>query len=174
MSEHPTTLVFLKEFLNNEGITPFQIAEKKGISVQAVYRWFQRDDLKLSTLEDMLRPLGYRTLFNVEGIDDDVAPTKQRYRVVDGNKVVKTRLSAIQQIMAYRGISQEKVGEMIGRTRTSVTHMFKVDDMFLSDLFTLTRVLNLKWYIVFCRDDAMDAPKCLPDFNEIIQYGDHK
>ena len=52
-------LKFLTDFMEETGLTTAAVAELLGISRQAVYYWFKKDDVKISVIYKLFEVYGY-------------------------------------------------------------------------------------------------------------------
>ena len=54
-------LKFLTDFMEETGLTTASVAELVGISRQAVYYWFKKDNVRISMIYKLFEAYGYRT-----------------------------------------------------------------------------------------------------------------
>ena len=58
-------LKFLTDFMEETGLTTASVAELVGISRQAVYYWFKKDNVRISMIYKLFEAYGYRIEFDL-------------------------------------------------------------------------------------------------------------
>ena len=131
-----TRLKFLVDFMKAAGVTTGQVAELMGVSRQAVYHWFVKDDMKMSQVYRLFELCGYRIVF---GLDKEVARGRFPVNVTMNvkNPAGPQRLAFLKSAMDCHNVSKESLAVSIGVGKATLYNWFKTDDCFLSYIYAI-------------------------------------
>ena len=143
MAESNKRLQFLISLMEIRGVSKKDLASIMGVSVQNIFVYFKRDDMKLSLAQEMAERLGYNLSYRLE--KDDAA---SRDVVLDIEGLVGKdgiqRLAFLKVAMAQYGIDRKTLAEQLGIGYTGVNRWFKVDDIAISYLYKIAELYGLK------------------------------
>lgn len=129
-------LKFLADFMKAAGLTTNYVAELMGLSRQAVWHWFAKDDMKMSQIYRLFELCGYRILF---GLDKEVPgnglPVKVTMSVI--NPDGPQRLSFLKTALDRHDISRESLAGKLNVGKATLYNWFKADDCFLSYIYAI-------------------------------------
>ena len=139
----PENLKFLLDFMDKTGLSMKEVGESVGLSRQAVYYWFVKDDVKISNIYALFDKLGYCIDFRYERKkakkDSSVTETVIYSRPED-----RVRLGFINTAMKEFDFSKGDIAEKLELGITTVYFWFKQDDCFFSHVCSIAKVLDLK------------------------------
>ena len=143
MAERGKRLQFLLSLLEARGVNKNELARIMGVSPQNIFTYLKRDDMKLSSAQEIAEKLGYDLSFRLESED---AP--QRNVIVDIEGLVGKdglqRLAFLRIAMSQYGIERKKLAEQLGLNYTGVNRWFKVDDIAISYIYEIAKLYDLK------------------------------
>ena len=137
-------LKFMTDFMEEAGLTTASVAELVGISRQAVYYWFKKDDVKISMIYNLFEAYGYNIEFDLikerpsEGEPARVEMEVQRKQTT--GKRLEFLASALKRYNIYR----EDISPKMGIGNTTIYYWLSHDDVFISYIYKLAEVAGLK------------------------------
>lgn len=143
-----THLKFLTDFMEETGLTTAAIAEMVGISRQAVYYWFKKDEVRLSMIYKLFKAYNYKIEFDfikerpLEGEPARVEMEVEREKL-PGAKKLEFLASALKRY----NISREDVQEKMNIGTTTIYYWLSHDDVFISYMYKFADVTGLKFAI---------------------------
>lgn len=136
-------LRFLVDFMKAAGIATGQAAELMGVSRQAVWHWFAKDDMKVSQICRFFDLCGYRISFDLEkeaAVSD--LPVTVTMSVV--NPEGPQRLAFLKAALDRHDISRESLAAKLNVGKATVYNWFKSDDCFLSYIYDIAVAEDMK------------------------------
>lgn len=141
-------LAFFKEFLSATGVAYPELAERIGLSTNALFYWFRSDDIRLSLMMNVAEALGYHLYISLSDDPIDMINIEQQVSR-DGLTVRVKRLNFLTVAMREQGVTKIELAARIGRTRDTVTYWYIKDDITIKNLIrcavALRRNLNFKF-----------------------------
>lgn len=129
-------LGFLIDFMNAAGLSTTSLAERLGLSRQAVWHWFSRDDMKLSQIYRLFETCGYRIEFSlVKDSPQNGLPVCVTMAV--NPPQAKARLDFLRIALDRYVPSKEALAQKIGVGKATLYNWFKADDCFLSYVYAV-------------------------------------
>lgn len=136
-------LRFLVDFMKAAGLTTVKLADLMGVSRQAVYYWFVKDDMRMSQIYRIFELCGYIIHFELQGeMPQSVLPVVINMSVVnpDGHR----RLAFLKSALERHSITRDRVAEKIGVGKSTVYNWFKEDDCFISYVYDIAMAENMR------------------------------
>ena len=129
-------LKFLADFMKAAGLTINYVAELMGLSRQAVWHWFAKDDMKMSQIYRLFELCGYRILFVLDKeVPGNGLPVKVTMSVI--NPDGPQRLSFLKTALDRHDISRENLAGKLNVGKATLYNWFKADDCFLSYIYAI-------------------------------------
>lgn len=147
-------LQFVNSFLSQIGMTSTEAADKAGFARNTIYHWFKLDNAKLSSVEKLIESCGYKISFSLKPATNEVGDAlmtlvKKEKATEEGDK----KLSFLDEAMDRYGISRKDTAEKLGIGYTAMYYWFKSDDIFISYIYKIAEMHNLK---VLIKIDPID------------------
>lgn len=143
-----THLKFLTDFMEETGLTTAAIAEMLGISRQAVYYWFKKDEVRLSMIYKLFEAYNYKIEFDfIKERSSEGEPARVEMEVerpkLPGDKKLEFLASALKRY----NISREDVQPKMNIGTTTIYYWLSHDDVFISYMYKFAEVTGLKFAI---------------------------
>ena len=129
-------LRFLVDFMKAAGVTTGRAAELMGLTRQAVYHWFVKDDMKMSQVYKLFELCGYRIVFEMEGESlQNELPVSVSMSVIcpEGTQ----RLAFLKTAFDRYNVSKESLAEKLNVGKATLYNWLKSDDCFLSYVYAI-------------------------------------
>ena len=137
-------LKFLTDFMEETGLTTASVAELLGISRQAVYYWFKKDDVKISVIYKLFEVYGYKIEFDlIKERTSEGEPAKVEMQVQRKQKTGK-RLEFLASALKRYNIYREDISPKMGIGNTTIYYWLSHDDVFISYIYKLAELAGLK------------------------------
>ena len=137
-------LKFLTDFMEETGLTTASVAELLGISRQAVYYWFKKDDVKISVIYKLFEVYGYKIEFDlIKERNSEGEPAKVEMQVQRKQKTGK-RLEFLASALKRYNIYREDISPKMGIGNTTIYYWLSHDDVFISYIYKLAELAGLK------------------------------
>jgi transcriptional regulator with XRE-family HTH domain len=137
-------LKFLTDFMEETGLTTASVAELLGISRQAVYYWFKKDDVKISVIYKLFEVYGYKIEFDlIKERTSEGEPAKVEMQVQRKQKTGK-RLEFLASALKRYNIYREDISPKMGIVNTTIYYWLSHDDVFISYIYKLAELAGLK------------------------------
>ena len=139
-----THLKFLTDFMEETGLTTAAIAEMVGISRQAVYYWFKKDDVKISMIYNLFEAYGYKIEFDLikeRAADGEPARVEM---AVERKQTTGKRLEFLASALKRYNIYREDISPKMGIGNTTIYYWLSHDDVFISYIYQLAEVAGLR------------------------------
>lgn len=159
-------LKFLVDFLKASGVSKVQVAEKMGLTRQAVHHWFVRDDMKMSQIYSLFEKFGYGIEFSLDGgssVVDDLSTSAPKCCAsspvgpasISSQPAVavtmtllpqesRPNLAFLKSALEGNSISKDTLAERLQIGRATVYNWFKSDDCFLSYIYAAASATGLR------------------------------
>ena len=137
-------LKFLTDFMEETGLTTASIAELVGISRQAVYYWFKKDDVKISMIYNLFEAYGYKIEFDLikeRAADGEPARVEM---AVERKQTTGKRLEFLASALKRYNIYREDISPKMGIGNTTIYYWLSHDDVFISYIYQLAEVAGLR------------------------------
>lgn len=139
-----SNLKFLVDFMDEMGLTTTSVAEKVGLSRQSVFYWLDKDEAKLSAVDNVFKAFGYKLTFDFEKIRTEGTASitmnvRKEEEVSDGRL-----LSFLDNALNRYRIDRASVCEAIGIGKTTIYYWLTHDDIFVSYIFKIADAAGLK------------------------------
>ena len=137
-------LKFLTDFMEETGLTTASVAELVGISRQAVYYWFKKDDVKISMIYNLFEAYGYKIEFDLikeRAADGEPARVEM---AVERKQTTGKRLEFLASALKRYNIYREDISPKMGIGNTTIYYWLSHDDVFISYIYQLAEVAGLK------------------------------
>jgi len=138
-------LKFVNAFLKQIGLTEKTAAEKAGIVRQTIYHWFGKDDAMLSSIENLINACGYKLVFSLEKKSHEVGDA---ILTINQKEVPATendkRLDFLAKALDRYGIQRREAAEKLGLGYTALYYWFRNDDVFVSYIYKIAELYDLK------------------------------
>lgn len=122
-------LKFLTDFMEETGLTTASVAELLGISRQAVYYWFKKDDVKISVIYKLFEVYGYKIEFDlIKERNSEGEPAKVEMQVQRKQKTGK-RLEFLASALKRYNIYREDISPKMGIGNTTIYYWLSHDDV---------------------------------------------
>ena len=136
-------LRFLVDFMKAAGVSTNQAAELMGVSRQAVWHWFAKDDMKLSQIYRLFELCGYRITFELDKeTPQNSLPVVVTMSVV--NPAGLQRLGFLKAALDKHDITKESLAEKINVGKATLYNWFKSDDCFISYVYAIAVAEDMK------------------------------
>ena len=136
-------LRFLVDFMKAAGVSTNQAAELMGVSRQAVWHWFAKDDMKLSQIYRFFELCGYRITFDLDKeTPQNSLPVVVTMSVV--NPAGLQRLGFLKAALDKHDITKESLAEKINVGKATLYNWFKSDDCFISYVYAIAVAEDMK------------------------------
>ena len=120
------------------------MAELLGISRQAVYYWFKKDDVKISVIYKLFEVYGYKIEFDlIKERTSEGEPAKVEMQVQRKQKTGK-RLEFLASALKRYNIYREDISPKMGIGNTTIYYWLSHDDVFISYIYKLAELAGLK------------------------------
>ena len=137
-------LKFLTDFMEETGLTTASVAELVGISRQAVYYWFKKDDVKISMIYNLFEAYGYKIEFDLikeRAADGEPARVEM---AVERKQTTGKRLEFLASALKRYNIYREDISPKMGIGNTTIYYWLSHDDVFISYIYQLAEVAGLR------------------------------
>ena len=137
-------LKFLTDFMEETGLTTASVAELLGISRQAVYYWFKKDDVKISMIYNLFEAYGYKIEFDLikeRAADGEPARVEM---AVERKQTTGKRLEFLASALKRYNIYREDISPKMGIGNTTIYYWLSHDDVFISYIYQLAEVAGLR------------------------------
>lgn len=129
-------LRFLVDFMKASGVTTMRVAELMGLSRQAVWHWYVKDDMKLSQVYRLFELCGYRIIFELEGGQSpNELPVTVSMSVVSPEGT--QRLAFLKSALDRYNVSKESLAAKLNVGKATLYNWLKSDDCFLSYIYAI-------------------------------------
>lgn len=136
-------LRFLVDFMKAAGVSTNQAAELMGVSRQAVWHWFAKDDMKLSQIYRLFELCGYRITFELDKeTPQNSLPVVVTMSVM--NPAGLQRLGFLKTALDKHDITKESLAEKINVGKATLYNWFKSDDCFISYVYAIAMAEDMK------------------------------
>ncbi len=143
-----THLKFLTDFMEETGLTTATVAELVGISRQAVYYWFKRDDVRLSMIYKLFEAYNYRIEFDfIKERSTEGEAAKVEMEVEREPETSGKRLAFLASALKRYSIYREEVQPKMNVGTTTIYYWLSHDDVFISYMYKFAEVTGLKFSI---------------------------
>ena len=137
-------LKFLTDFMEETGLTTASVAELVGISRQAVYYWFKKDNVRISMIYKLFEAYGYKIEFDLIKVrPTEGEPARVEMEVERESKTGK-RLEFLASALKRYNIYREEISPKMGIGITTIYYWLSHDDVFISYIYQLAEVAGLK------------------------------
>ena len=140
-------LKFLTEFMTLCGECSADIARATGLTRGGVSHWFSSDDCKLSYCEQYINLKGYELVFELKkqnsSQNSNVSIIIER-KAPEPDESSCRRLLFLLAAMAKHGISKVQMAKDLDLKYNTVRHWFIVDDIYISHIFRIAEIYDLK------------------------------
>ena len=137
-------LKFLTDFMEETGLTTASVAELVGISRQAVYYWFKKDNVRISMIYKLFEAYGYRIEFDlIKERPTEGEPAMVEMKVEREKKSGK-KLEFLASALKRYNINREEIQPKMGIGTTTIYYWLSHDDVFISYIYQLAEVARLK------------------------------
>ena len=135
-------LRFLVDFMKAAGVATNQVAELMGVSRQAVYHWFVKDDMKMSQIFHLFELCGYRIVF---GLEKEATQNNLPVTVTMSvkNPAGPQRLAFLKYALDRHNISKESLAAKLNVGKATLYSWFKTDDCFLSYIYAIAQAESM-------------------------------
>ena len=166
-------LKFLELFTNQLEITKRDLSERLNLSRQAVYHWFDVDDIMLSQAINIVESFGYRLSMRLEPLDSYVQ-AKDIHLVTrkEDIPVGKGRLDYFRSMLKKNGWSIAKVADEFDMGCNAIYHWFMTGDCFVSYLYRMAALIDHKLVIDILPEEHKDIKEVLKEVE--IVYSDNE
>ncbi|MBR5019633.1 MAG: hypothetical protein IKX53_08395 [Bacteroidales bacterium] len=152
-------LEFLRTLLATSDVTFNDLARHFNVSRVTVGNWFFRDDIHLSTLDQICTYCGYEfqlSLCRSAYEPDEPVPQLGRRAL----QYQRGNLQFLCVAMARRGITAKEISEKMERNISTVQYWFNTNDMNLSRVEAIAAAFDMSVRIdIFPRDSAAFNPR---------------
>lgn len=136
-------LKFLVDFMDEMGLTTTSVAEKVGLSRQSIFYWLDKDEAKLSAIDNVFKAFGYKLSFDFEKIRPEgtasITMNVRKEEESDGRL-----LSFLDSALNRYHIDRASVSEALGIGKTTIYYWLTHDDIFVSYIFKIAEAADLK------------------------------
>lgn len=136
-------LRFLVDFMKAAGVGTNQVAQLMGVSRQAVHHWFVKDDMKVSQIQRLFELCGYRIEFELQK-ETAVSSLPVRVTMSVVNPAGPQRLAFLKNALDRYDVSKESLAARLNVGKTTLYNWFKSDDCFLSYIYAIALVEDMK------------------------------
>ena len=137
-------LKFLTDFMEETGLTTASVAELVGISRQAVYYWFKKDNVRISMIYKLFEAYGYKIEFDlIKDRPTEGEPAKVEMEVEREKKTGK-KLEFLASALKRYNIYREDISPKMGIGNTTIYYWLSHDDVFISYIYQLAEVAGLR------------------------------
>ena len=137
-------LKFLTDFMEETGLTTASVAELVGISRQAVYYWFKKDNVRISMIYKLFEAYGYKIDFDlIKDRPTEGEPAKVEMEVEREKKTGK-KLEFLASALKRYNIYREDISPKMGIGNTTIYYWLSHDDVFISYIYQLAEVAGLR------------------------------
>ena len=137
-------LKFLTDFMEETGLTTASVAELVGISRQAVYYWFKKDNVRLSMIYKLFEAYGYKIEFDLIKERPVEGETARVEMEVEREQKSGKRLEFLASALKRYNIYREEISPKMGIGGTTIYYWLSHDDVFISYIYQLAEVAGLK------------------------------
>ena len=130
--------------MEETGLTTASVAELVGISRQAVYYWFKKDDVKISMIYNLFEAYGYKIEFDLikeRAADGEPARVEM---AVERKQTTGKRLEFLASALKRYNIYREDISPKMGIGNTTIYYWLSHDDVFISYIYQLAEVAGLR------------------------------
>ena len=129
-------LRFLVDFMKAAGVSTGQAAELMGVSRQAVWHWFAKDDMKVSQVYRLFELCGYVIHFELEkeAVESGL-PVSVSMSVANPDGV--SRLAFLKSALDRHNVSRDSLAAKLNVGKATVYNWFKADDCFISYVYDI-------------------------------------
>ena len=129
-------LRFLVDFMKAAGVSTGQAAELMGVSRQAVWHWFTKDDMKVSQVYRLFELCGYVINFELEkeAVESGL-PVSVSMSVANPDGV--SRLAFLKSALDRHNVSRDSLAAKLNVGKATVYNWFKTDDCFISYVYDI-------------------------------------
>lgn len=133
-------LVNFLEEQHPEGINLYVVADKLGITEQAVSYIFVKDDMKLSRAQEIAAAYGYSIMlyFPEKTYPEGIIPPPMKYKFENAGQ-----LSGLVKYISDCNYSIGFVSKMIGMNPQMILTAFKKGEIFISNLYSIVNALGI-------------------------------
>lgn len=139
-----SNLRFLVDFMDEMGLTTTAVAEKVGLSRQSVFYWLDKDEAKLSAIDNVFKAFGYKLTFDFEKIRPEgtasITMNVRKEEDLSDDRLLSFLDNALNR---YR-IDRASVSEALGIGKTTIYYWLTHDDIFVSYIFKIADAAGLK------------------------------
>lgn len=147
-------LKFLIDFMEETGLTTASVAELVGISRQAVYYWFKKDNVRISMIYKLFEACGYKIEFDlIKARPTEGEPAMVEMKVEREKKSGKN-LEFLASALKRYNINREEIQPKMGLGRTTIYYWLSHDDVFISYIYQLAEIAGLKVSIKITPDKS--------------------
>lgn len=136
-------LQFLVSLLDATGVSKAGLASMMGCSTQNLFTFLKRDDMRLSTAQEMAGMLGYTLSFSLEKEGKSTSNVIVNIEPLIGENGLK-RLAFLRAALALYGIDRKDLADKLGISYTGVNRWFRIDDISVSYIFRIATLYDLK------------------------------
>ena len=137
-------LKFMTDFMEETGLTTASVAELVGISRQAVYYWFKKDNVRISMIYKLFEAYGYKIEFDlIKERPTEGEPARVEMEVERESKTGK-RLEFLASALKRYNIYREEISPKMGIGTTTIYYWLSHDAVFISYIYQLAEMAGLK------------------------------
>lgn len=143
-----THLKFLTDFMEETGLTIANIAELVGLSRQAVYYWFKKDEVRLSLIYKLFEAYNYNIEFDfIRDRSTEGEPAKVEMEVERQKMPGGKRLEFLASALKRYNIARDDVQPKMNVGTTTIYYWLSHDDVFISYMYKFAEVTGLRFAI---------------------------
>lgn len=144
MSGNEKRLQFLLNIMVANNISKYELARIMGTSPQNIFKYLQRDDMKLSYAQKIMSELGYELRVRLYKEGDKSRKVMHDLEKLYGKDGVH-RIAFLAVALYENGISKRDVAQRLGLNPSGVFRWFSVDDIAISHIYAIAEAYGFEF-----------------------------